>query len=516
MAFLLRQSRFAARTVANGLRALSTVPSGAASEDQSESSFPGISFQLTSEQKEYQGTARKFAREEISPSAAKYDRSGEYPWEIIKKAWSLGLMNTHIPENCGGLNLGILDTCIITEEMAYGCTGIQTAIEANSLGQMPIIISGNEAQQKKYLGRMTEEPLMCSYCVTEPGAGSDVAGVRTKASYCVTEPGAGSDVAGVRTKAVKKGDKYVLNGQKMWITNGGHANWYFVLARTHPDPKASAGKAFTGFIVDGDSPGLTRERKEVNMGQRASDTRGITFEDVEVPAENVLGQEGVGFKIAMGAFEKTRPPVAAGAVGLAQRALDEAMRYSMERKSMGKSICEHQAVAFMLADMAIIIIIIIIIITIIIINVISHQAVAFMLADMTIIIIIIIVIVIVIIIIIDVTCHCVQHQAVAFMLADMAIGIESSRLATMRSAWEVDQGRRNTYYASIAKALAGDVANKCATDAVQIFGGNGFNSEYPVEKLMRDAKIYQIYEGTAQIQRLIISREILARAKQGL
>lgn len=384
----------------------------------------GVNFELSDEQKEYQDLARKFSREEIVPNAPHYDKTGEYPWDVIKKAHGLGLINMHIPKEQGGLDLGIFDTCLVTEELAYGCTGIQTAIEANSLGQMPVIIAGNKAQKDKYLGRMLEEPLMCAYCVTEPGAGSDV--------------------AGIKTKAVKKGNEYVINGQKMWITNGGHANWYFVLARTAEDPKTSAGKAFTGFIVDRDTPGLTVGRKEWNMGQRASDTRGITFEDVVVPAENVLGSEGMGFKIAMGAFDKTRPPVAAGAVGLAQRALDEATKYSMERKTMGKLICEH--------------------------------------------------------------------QAVAFILADMAIGVETARLATQRSAWEIDQGRRNTYYASIAKALAGDVANKCATDAVQVFGGNGFNSEYPVEKLMRDAKIYQIYEGTAQIQRVIISRELLARA----
>lgn len=384
----------------------------------------GVNFELSDEQKEYQDLARKFSREEIVPVAPHYDKTGEYPWDVIKKAHGLGLINMHIPKEQGGLDLGIFDTCLVTEELAYGCTGIQTAIEANSLGQMPVIIAGNKAQKDKYLGRMLEEPLMCAYCVTEPGAGSDV--------------------AGIKTKAVKKGNEYVINGQKMWITNGGHANWYFVLARTAEDPKTSAGKAFTGFIVDRDTPGLTVGRKEWNMGQRASDTRGITFEDVVVPAENVLGSEGMGFKIAMGAFDKTRPPVAAGAVGLAQRALDEATKYSMERKTMGKLICEH--------------------------------------------------------------------QAVAFILADMAIGVETARLATQRSAWEIDQGRRNTYYASIAKALAGDVANKCATDAVQVFGGNGFNSDYPVEKLMRDAKIYQIYEGTAQIQRVIISRELLARA----
>ncbi|KAK6195907.1 hypothetical protein SNE40_001236 [Patella caerulea] len=392
------------------------------------SSGQGMSFELTQEQRDYQELARKFAREEIIPKAAEHDRTGEYPVEILRKAWEIGLMNGHIAPKYGGLGLGTLDACIITEELAYGCTGVQTAMEANSLGEMPVILAGNEEQRKKYLGRMIEEPLMCAYGVTEPGAGSDV--------------------AAIQTKAVKKGDEYILNGQKMWITNGGKANWYFVLARTDLDPKASTGKAFSGFIVERDWPGVNPGRKEINMGQRASDTRGITFEDVRVPKENLLGSEGMGFKIAMGAFDRTRPPVAAGAVGLAQRALDEATKYSLERKTMGKYICEH--------------------------------------------------------------------QAVSFMLADMAIGVEASRLLTLKASLEIDLGRRNTYYASMAKGMAGDVANKCATDAVQIFGGNGFNSEYPVEKLMRDAKIYQIYEGTSQIQRLIISREHLAKMKQNM
>lgn len=392
---------------------------------ESSSFNSGLNFELSEELQQLQEMARKFSHEEIVPFAAEYDKTGEYPWEIIKKAHSLGLLNGHIPESCGGTGLGVLDGCVATEELAYGCTGIQTAIEANSLAEMPVILAGNKEQQKKYLGRMVDEPLM--------------------AAYCVTEPSAGSDVAGIKTRAEKKGDEYVINGQKMWITNGGVANWYFVLARTDPDPKAPAGKAFTGFIVDADAPGVTKGRKEMNMGQRASDTRGVTFEDVVVPKENVLGKEGIGFKIAMGAFDKTRPPVAASAVGLARRALEEATKYSMERKTMGKPIF--------------------------------------------------------------------QHQAVSFMLADMAIGVETARLATYRAAWEVDQGRRNTYYASIAKCLAGDVANKCATDAVQIFGGNGFNTDYPVEKLMRDAKIFQIYEGTAQIQRMIIGRELIEKAK---
>ncbi|XP_078263997.1 medium-chain specific acyl-CoA dehydrogenase, mitochondrial isoform X2 [Rhinoraja longicauda] len=280
----------------------------------------GFGFELSAQQQEFQATARKFTREEVVPAAAEYDRSGEYPVPLIKRAWELGLMNGHIPESCGGMGLGVFDSCLISEELAYGCTGIQTAIETNSLGQMPVVLAGNEQQQKKYLGRMTEAPLMCAYCVTEPGAGSDV--------------------AGIMTRAVKKGNEYVINGQKMWITNGGKANWYFLLARTNPDPKASAGKAFTGFIVDGDAPGIQVGRKEMNMGQRCSDTRGIVFEDVRVPAENVLIEEGAGFKIAMGAFDKTRPAVASGAVGLAQRAMDEATKYALERKTFGRLLVE--------------------------------------------------------------------------------------------------------------------------------------------------------------------------------
>ncbi|XP_031639446.1 probable medium-chain specific acyl-CoA dehydrogenase, mitochondrial [Contarinia nasturtii] len=392
---------------------------------QGANSVRSISFDLSDEQKEFQEVARKFTREEIIPNAPKYDKTGEYPWDIIKKAHAVGLLNGHIPQEVGGMGLDVLTGCIIAEELAYGCTGIKTALEASGLGQTPVIIAGNPEQKKKYLGRLVEEPIV--------------------AAYCVTEPGAGSDVSGIKTNAVKKGDEYILNGQKMWITNGGVANWYFLLARTNPDPKCPAGKAFTGFIVERDWEGVTPGRKEINMGQRASDTRGITFEDVRIPKENVLGKEGEGFKIAMSTFDKTRPPVAAGAIGLAQRALDEALKYSLERKTFGVPIA--------------------------------------------------------------------NHQAVAFMLADMAIGIETARLAMYKSAWETDNGIRNSYNASIAKCYSSEIANRIASDAVQIFGGYGFNTEYPVEKLMRDAKIYQIYEGTSQIQRLIISRALIDAAK---
>ncbi|XP_071821731.1 medium-chain specific acyl-CoA dehydrogenase, mitochondrial-like [Apostichopus japonicus] len=426
MALKLNTMRRAAQAlIGSGARYKSSVP-GVSSQLGGQTD--GINFNISPEQQEYKELAAKFVEDKIIPKAAHYDKTGEYPSDIIEECWNLGLMNTHIPHEYGGLGLGILDACIVTEEMAYGCTGIQTAIEANSLGQMPVILAGNHEQKKKYLGRMMEAPLMCAYGVTEPIAGSDV--------------------SGIATRAVKKGDEYILNGSKMWITNGGKANWYFVLARTDDNPLQCPTKAkeFTGFIVERDWPGVEPGRKEWNMGQRASDTRGITFTDVRIPKENVLAVQGAGFKIAMGAFDKTRPPVAAGAVGLAQRAMDEATKYSLERTAFGKKISEF--------------------------------------------------------------------QAVGFILADMAINVEAARLLTQRSAWEIDQGNRNTYFASIAKAFAADIANKCATDAVQVFGGNGFNSDYPVEKLMRDAKIYQIYEGTAQIQRVIISREMLSRARE--
>lgn len=379
----------------------------------------GLSFQLTPEQHAFKELARSFAKDEIIPVAAKYDKSMEYPQEVFKKAWELGLVNAHIPEDCGGLGLHTIDGCVIGEEIAYGCSGIGTAIEANTLAQMPVILAGNDAQKKKYLGRMTEAPLQCAYGVTEPGAGSDV--------------------AAITTTATKTGNDWVINGSKLWITNAGVSDWMFVLAVT--DKSAGAGRRMTGFIVDSNTPGVSFGDKLINMGQRCSDTRPVFFENVVVPEENVLGSVGQGFKIAMGAFDNTRPPVAIGAVGVARRAMDEAMAYAKERKTMGQSID--------------------------------------------------------------------SHQAISFMLADMATGIEAARLLTYKSAYEIDQGRSNTMFASMAKGFAADHCNKVVSDAVQIFGGAGFNTEYPVEKLMRDAKIYQIYEGTSQIQRIIIARHML-------
>jgi acyl-CoA dehydrogenase len=379
-----------------------------------------IDFSLTEEQVQLQELARKFAREEIIPKAAYHDQTGEFPREIVRKAWEIGLMNTHVPVEYGGAGLGVLDGCLITEEFAYGCTGIATAMEANGLAAAPVIVAGDEEQKKEFLGRLTREPLF--------------------AAYCVTEPGAGSDVAGIRTSAKRVGDDYVINGEKMWITNASVANWYFLLAYTDPSAKH---RGMSGFIVPRETPGVTVGKKEKNLGQRASDTRGITFEDVKIPAKYLLGKEGDGFKIAMSAFDHTRPTVSSGAVGLARRAMDEAIKYATERSTFGQPIA--------------------------------------------------------------------KYQAVSFMIADMAKDVEAARLLVWQAAWAIDSGRRNTKLASFAKAFAADVAMRVATDAVQVFGGYGYSQEYPVEKLMRDAKIYQIYEGTSQIQRLIIAKEIFDR-----
>ena len=374
-----------------------------------------LSFALNDEQQMIQDMARKFAKEVMIPVAAHHDKTGEYPQEVFAKAWENGLANTHVPVEFGGPGLSNLDSVIITEELAYGCTGMGTALEANGLASAPVLVAGTDEQKAEYLGRLTAEPI--------------------QAAYCVTEPGAGSDVQSIKTKAVKKGDEYVVNGSKMWITNGGVANWYFLLAKSEEE-------GFIGFVVDADTPGITKLPKEINMGQRCSDTRGITFEDVVIPAKNILGKPGDGFKIAMKAFDKTRPPVAMGAVGLARRAYEESVAYAKERKTFGKAIAEH--------------------------------------------------------------------QAIQFMLADMLMGIEAGRLLVYQAAAAADEGKRNTHLASMAKCFCADHANKVATDAVQIFGGNGFNTGYPVEKLMRDAKIYQIYEGTSQVQRMIISKWLLS------
>ncbi len=381
-----------------------------------------VDFFLNDEQRQIQQLANQFATKEVKPRSAHHDETGEFPREICAKAWELGLMNTHIPDEYGGMGLGSFEGCLIAEEIASGCTGIGTAMEANNLAEAPVIIAGTDEQKKRFLVPMTEELKF--------------------AAYCVTEPGAGSDVAGVKTTAKKVGDEYILNGQKMWITNAGVADWYYVLAATD----ASAGhRGMSAFLVERNSEGISVGAKEKNMGQRASDTRGVTFEDVKVPANNLLGKEGDGFKISMQAFDHTRPLVASAAVGLARSAMEHALKYSLERQAFGQPIF--------------------------------------------------------------------ANQAISFMLADMAKDIDAARMLCWRSAWLIDQGVRNSKEAAMAKAFAADTAMRVATDAVQIFGGYGYSHEYPVEKLMRDAKIFQIYEGTSQIQRVIISKQIAAELK---
>jgi acyl-CoA dehydrogenase len=379
-----------------------------------------IDFSLSEEQKQLRELSHEFAEKEIVPHAARLDETAEYPHEICRKAWELGLMNSHVPEAYGGLGLGVLEGCLIAEETAWGCTGISTAMEANTLAECPVIVAGSEDQKKKWLTPMIEECLF--------------------AAYCVTEPGAGSDVQAIRTTAKRQGDEYVLNGTKMWITNGGVATWYFVLAYTDP---SQGYRGMSAFVVPREVPGVVLGKKENNMGQRCSDTRAVSFEDVKVPAANRLGEEGAGWKVAMAAFDHSRPVVASAAVGLARSAYEHAIRYAKERKTFGVPIY--------------------------------------------------------------------KHQGVGFMIADMACAIEAARLLVWQAGWTIDQGRRNTQQAAYAKLFAADTAVKVATDAVQVFGGYGFNKEYPVEKLYRDAKIYQIYEGTSQIQRVIITREIFDR-----
>lgn len=377
-----------------------------------------MDFAFTDEQHALQETARRFAQAEIAPAAAHHDQTGEFPREIIRKAWELGLVSTCIPEAYGGVGLSVLDSCIAVEELAWGCSGMTTSIMCNDLGLMPIVIGGNEDQKKRWLGACTSDFKLVSFCLSEPEAGSDVAGMQLLAE--------------------RDGDHYVLNGTKCWITNGGEADVYTVFATLD---RATRHKGICAFVIARGTPGLSAGKKEDKMGQRASDTRVVHFDNVRVPASDRLGEEGEGFKIAMQTLDRTRPPIGALATGIARRALDESVAYAKERKAFGFPIG--------------------------------------------------------------------SFQAVQFLLADMAKDIEAGRLLTRQSAWMVDQGLRASKYSSFAKCFATDVAMRVTTDAVQVFGGNGYTKEYPVEKLMRDAKLMQIYEGTNQIQRLVIARELL-------
>ena len=383
-----------------------------------------VDFTLTDEQKSMRELAHDFAQKEIRPVAWEYDKEGTWPQDIIEKAWELGLMNGHLTEEYGGPGLSYLDGCIIEEEIAWGCSGIGTSLSCNGLASAPLMLAGSEELKKEYLGRLSEAPLL--------------------ASFCLTEPDAGSDVSGMKTNAVRKGDKWVMNGSKCFITNGSYANWYTVYAKTDKD---AGHRGISCFIVPRDA-GVVVDKKEDKMGQRASNTATISFDDVEIPLNHLVGEENKGFKIAMMTLDRTRPGVAAMATGVARAAMEFAIAYSKERVQFGVPIA--------------------------------------------------------------------MHQAIQFIIADMATKVHMSRLATWNSAVLLDQGKRNTLESSHAKRFSADSAMEVTTDAVQVYGGYGFIKEYPVEKLMRDAKIMQLYEGTAQIQRLVIARETLLprRAEQ--
>ncbi len=365
-------------------------------------------------------TARKFAKDSMIPVAGEYDESGKMPLEVFQAAWELGLMNVELPEAVGGLDVSTLEGCLIAEELAYGCAGIGTSIMCNHLGALPLMIAGTEEQQKEWLTKLVDE--------------------MTFVSYACSEPEAGSDVASMRTKLVQDGDGWILNGQKRWITNAAHAKFFTGFGTVDPSLRH---KGITAFVVSADAPGITIGKKENKLGQRASNTCDVLFDDVKLGPENIIGEVGRGFAIAMETFDKSRPMIAAQCAGLIRRAMDESAQYAKERKTFGVPIA--------------------------------------------------------------------QHQAIQFMIAEMAMAYESVRLLYSKAAWEVDNGIKRTSTSAIAKAMGADLAMKCTTDAVQIFGGYGYTKEYPVEKLMRDAKLMQIYEGTSQVQRLVIAKNILVR-----
>jgi acyl-CoA dehydrogenase len=377
----------------------------------------GVSFALTDDQKALRELAREFAEKEIRPKAAEYDEHSTHPADVVAKAHELGLMNLHIPEEYGGPGLGTFDGALIGEELSWGCAGMAVSIVANGLGAAPVIIAGSDEQKQQWLAPLVDAPLLCSFGLTEPDAGSDVARMKSTAE--------------------RLGGEYVLNGSKMFITNAGHAAWTVVFAVTD---KSKGHRGLSAFVVPMDSAGVTIEQHLDKMGQRSTDTSAFALNDVAVPAANRLGDEGDGFKIAMQTLDFTRPGTAAGAVGVAQAAYEYAVAYAKERVTFDVPIA--------------------------------------------------------------------MHQGVSFLIADMATEIEASRLLVWQAAWLHDRGERATLQSSFAKRFAADTAMKVTTDAVQVFGGYGYIKEYPVEKLMRDAKLFQIYEGTSQIQRLVIAKEI--------
>ncbi|MDD5634064.1 MAG: acyl-CoA dehydrogenase family protein [Candidatus Omnitrophica bacterium] len=378
-----------------------------------------MDYLLTEEQQMIKDLCRQIAEEKIKPVAAQYDEEAHFPWDIVKIMADSDICGVYIPEQYGGMGKGVFELAIATEELSWGCGGIALAFAATGLGTFPILLYGNEQQKAKYL--------------------PDIAKGKKLAAFCITEAEAGSDAGSIKTTAKKEGDYYVLNGTKQWITNGGEADVYTVIAMTD---KTKGARGASAFIVEKGTPGLSFGKKENKIGIRASATREVIFTDCKVPKANLLGKEGLGFIVAMKTFDHSRPGVAAQALGIAQRALDEAVKYSHERKQFGTAIS--------------------------------------------------------------------NFQGVSFMLADMAIQVEAARALIYSAARMIDSGAKDVAKVSaMAKTFASDVAMKVTVDAIQVFGGYGYMKEYPVEKLMRDAKITQIYEGTNQIQRSVIASSLI-------
>jgi acyl-CoA dehydrogenase len=374
-----------------------------------------LSFKLSTEEDSLRSLAREFAKRELLPVAAEYDRSGDVPWPVIKKAWEVGFLNMGVPEEYGGGGQGTLSGCLVSEELAAACAGISATLALTDLACTPIILAGTAEQKERWLRPVCREMKMVAFCVTEPEAGSDVAALTTTAR--------------------RDGDSYILNGSKQFITNASIADYFIVFATTD---KKKGHKGLSAFVVERTAPGLAVGKKEDKMGQRASDTASVSFSDVVVAAANRLGAEGDGFRLIMQTFNRSRPGVAAAAVGLGRSAMEHALQYAKTRVQFGVPI--------------------------------------------------------------------ILHQSISFMLVDMQKDLDAARLLAWRAAWLADAGEKNSREAAMAKAFAADVAMRVTTEAVQIFGGYGYSREYPVEKLMRDAKVMQIYEGTAQIQRLLIAK----------
>jgi acyl-CoA dehydrogenase len=376
-----------------------------------------MDFTISEEQRMLRDLAREFARREIAPAAAGLDQRAEFPHDIVRKARDVGLMNLSIPESYGGPGLTVLDSCLIVEQLSWGCAGVASAMSINNLVADVLNIAGSAVQKSRYFG-----------VLQDGGFGS----------YCVTEPGAGSDVAGMQTSAPRSGDRYMLSGTKIWISNASEADFFVVFAKTDP---TAGHKGISAFLVDRTLGGVSVSPKLRKMGQRAADACEVVFQNVELSADNLLGPAGTGFATAMNVFDRSRPTVASTGVGVAARALDESRQYAASRYAFGKPIA--------------------------------------------------------------------TFQGTGFKIAEMGMRLQAARLLTHEAAWKADAGQRNTLEAAYAKAFASDTAMWAATEAVQIHGGYGYSEEYPVEKLMRDAKVLQIYEGTNEIQRMIMVRELM-------